>query len=53
MTLNGAKSCNAYQVITTLNPETCRFTSNETATDNKAGRMETCGTEMPLCYSLI
>ena len=53
MTLNGAKPCNAYQVITTLSLEDCRFTSNETETDSKAGRMETYGMEMSFCYSLI
>jgi hypothetical protein len=53
MTLNGAKYCNAYQAIITLSLEACRFNSNETATDSKAGRMETCETAMSLCYSLI
>jgi hypothetical protein len=52
MTVNGAKSCNAYKVIITLILEACRFPSNKTLTDSKAKRMETCGTEMSLCYSL-
>ena len=53
MTLNGAKPCNAYRVFTTLSLEYCKFTSNETETDSKAGRIETYGTEMSLRYSLI